>query len=183
MSTFTLAARLGGVLLAASLLTACSDDDGGDADPSTPASAPAGDPQEAGEGESAGGGEAGATLTLDGTTYEFADTGSATSFCQTLGPTLQAGLESADGDELRAFLVQDDADLSGELAEDNQPYVEATIGGVDYIAGASGLAGVVPTPPADVEISVSGTTASGSIEFTVVGSGDVVVGDLELTCG
>ena len=51
-----------------------------------------------------------------------------------------------------------------------------------YIAGASGLAGVVPTPPEPVELDVSGKTASGSVSFTQLGSGTRVEGELELSC-
>ncbi|MGB7818472.1 MAG: hypothetical protein WBL35_07015 [Ornithinibacter sp.] len=198
MSAVTIA-RSGAVLIAAGLLSAgCGGEDSSTAESSgsvattAESTAAPGSPSasaSAEDQEDAGGGQSTATLTLDGVSYEFVDDGGARNFCMTVGPTLQAtlalvddsGAASADGD-LSVFLVQNDADLSPELAEDNQPYVDLELPSGQYIAGASGLAGVVPTPPEPVELDVSGKTASGSVSFTQLGSGTRVEGELELSC-
>ncbi|WP_372734519.1 hypothetical protein [Nocardioides sp.] len=182
------AARLAGLLLIAASMTACSGDSDTDSDAgadSGAGSTSATPTDEAPPPESTG--ENTATVTLEGTTYEFADDGGPANFCTSVGPTLQATLalvaDSAGGEgNINVFLVQSDADLDADLAADNQPYVDLELPTGQYTSGASSLASVVPEPPAPVEIDVSGKTASGTVTFTVLGTGEVVDGEIELSC-
>ncbi len=162
------------------VMAACGGDDAADA-PTVAADA-AEEPAPNGASGDASVGAGTAEVTVEGVTHRYARVEGATTFCTSIGGSLQAGLPEIDDAgapipdaELTVYLLEADADP--ELH--SPPSIEVEL--ADGTKYAAGDIGGLETPP--VELEPDGRAASGTVQLVKDFDPDTIVGaDIEIDC-
>lgn len=166
-------------------MAACGgdDDDGAPNDAADAATDAAEEPAGDGAGGDASVGAGTAEVTVDGVTHRYADGEGITTFCTSLGGSLQAGLAEVDDAgtpipdaELTVYLLEPDADRSLH----SPPSIEVELSdGTKYVAGDVGAG--LDTPP--VELEPDGRSAKGTVQLIKDFDATAIVeADIEIDC-